>query len=374
MSIKSIKKTILEGIYIDDEESIKFCKKYGFRLEDLEVDIDEMMRLSYWCCSVKELAYTICGKIYEVLKKDYVDYCIDYKFVKEVKAHRIAFEYEDLMFIFDMKWIGNSLSIVSWDLVNEKDFDDEGFEDIESAIDDEEQKGVLIMSVELCKRISMNEKKNSIKVCSASSNIQPMYYVTYDYYNNKENVSFEEKLFGLFYDLFLGNICFSSINDSTENFAYAMVKVREYLKENNINGDDLYKETRKIYKNGLYEKAGLDVCSDDDEIYNKYVEWVKTQDKNYINGLEDMLFRQTTKKVYGELFEVFKKALYEKVEGVYNLKYGNFFIVKLGKYSRWGYERFSYSNFGMEGLAFSYKKGYIVQKNFVGKDLELIRV
>lgn len=141
MGMKSIKEKILGGIYLDDEESMNFCEKYGFRLEDLETDIDEMMTKSYWCYSVKELAYTICDKIYEILNNDNVDYYIEYKFIEKNKVHKISFGYKDLVFIFDIKWIGNSLSIVGWDLINGDDYEQQykGFEEIDCAIDDDEE-------------------------------------------------------------------------------------------------------------------------------------------------------------------------------------------------------------------------------------------
>lgn len=117
-------------------KSIK--EKYDFKLEDLETDIDEMMEKSYWCYSIKELAYTICGRIYEILNNDSADYYIEYKFIKKNGVHKISFGYKDLMFIFDIKWLGDSLSIVGWDLINIDDYEQQyqEFEDIDFAIED----------------------------------------------------------------------------------------------------------------------------------------------------------------------------------------------------------------------------------------------
>lgn len=232
------------------------------------------------------------------------------------------------------------------------------------------------MGVEYCKRISINEKKNVIKVCIASSNIQPMDYITCTYCKG-DNFSFEDKLIRLFYDFLTGNIHFSSVNDSTENFVYAMLKVREYLKENNIDSfEDLYRKRIKVYSNNLYKTVGVYDCNNsDEENYNKYIEWVKTQDKDYVDELEDNLYQQSIREVYNEPFKVFKKALYENVEGIYNLKYGNTPIIKIGRYNRGRYDKF-YCDFWnvKKGLVFSYKKAYIVQKNFIDKDLKLVKI
>lgn len=231
------------------------------------------------------------------------------------------------------------------------------------------------MGVEFCKRISMNEKKNVITICIASSNIKPMDYITCTYCKG-DNFSFEDKLIRLFYDFLTGNIHFSSVNDSTENFVYAMLKVREYLKENNIDSyEDLYRKRIMVSSNNLYKTVGVYNCNDsDEENYHKYIEWVKTQDKDYVDELEDTLYQQSIKEVYNEPFKIFKKALYENIEGVYNLKYGSSPIIKIGKYNRWGYDRFYCDFWRDKGLAFSYKKAYIVQKNFVSKDLKLVKV
>ena len=88
-----------------------------------------------------EKHHIIQRKIYTILNNDNVDYYIEYKFIEKNKVHRISFGYKDLVFIFDIKWIGNSLSIVGWDLVNGDDYEQQykGFEEIDCAIDDDEE-------------------------------------------------------------------------------------------------------------------------------------------------------------------------------------------------------------------------------------------
>lgn len=64
-----------------------------------------------------------------------------YIIFEKQEFHTISFGYEDLMFIFDLKWIGNSLSIVGWDLVTEKDYEEKykKLEDIEYVLNDDEE-------------------------------------------------------------------------------------------------------------------------------------------------------------------------------------------------------------------------------------------
>lgn len=143
---KSVKYSILDDLfdYLDEEVAEKnsylFCGKYGFRLEDLETSMQKWINDSFWCYSVKELAYEICSRVYDIL--DYnADFYIEYHYFEKQEFHTISFGYEDLMFIFDLKWIGNSLSIVGWDLVTEKDYEEKykKLEDIEYVLNDDEE-------------------------------------------------------------------------------------------------------------------------------------------------------------------------------------------------------------------------------------------
>lgn len=142
----SIKYNILDNLfdYLDDEvaenNSAMFCEKYGFRLEDLDISMKEWIGDSFWCYSVKELAYEICSRVYDILNYN-TDFYIEYHYFEKKEIHKIAFGYEDLMFIFDLKWIGNGLSIVDWDLLNEKDYEEKykELEDIEYVLNDDEE-------------------------------------------------------------------------------------------------------------------------------------------------------------------------------------------------------------------------------------------
>lgn len=122
-------------------EKKDFVEKYGFDLEDLEVDcIGNLMSKRFICYSVKELAYKIASDIYEALKVNNIDFYIMYKLVKTKYGyvHKIAFQYEDLYFIFHISWRGNALSIDDYEVVKEEVFETfKDWEDIEVAIEDD---------------------------------------------------------------------------------------------------------------------------------------------------------------------------------------------------------------------------------------------
>ena len=240
------------------------------------------------------------------------------------------------------------------------------------------------MSYDLCKRITLDKKNNKIKVCVASNNITPKTYETCEYCKNYEGYSFEDKLLCLYEDMQSGNIQISTINDNTENFEYAMWKVREYLRENNIDSyEDLYIRKGILYREKIFNFAGIKrstlekESSREYEDWKTYKEWKDKQDKNFVKKMEDKFEKEIRYKVYGNCFEIFKKALYEKIEGSYKVLYANVYpIVKVGKYDR-GYSRFSYSWDTETNICLkcSYKKAYIITKDFGSKrELKIVKV
>lgn len=124
-------------------EERDFVEKYGFSLEDLEVAcINDLMSKKFICYDVKELAYKIASDIYEEIKIKNVDYYIMYKLVKTKYGyvHKIAFQYEDLYFIFYISWKNNALSVDEYEIVKAELFETfKDWEDIEVAIEDEEE-------------------------------------------------------------------------------------------------------------------------------------------------------------------------------------------------------------------------------------------
>ena len=236
------------------------------------------------------------------------------------------------------------------------------------------------MSYYLCKRISLNEKKNTIKVCVADSSLRPVSYSTCELCKG-DDYTFEEKLLHLFYDLKSGNIQIHAINENTEKFGYAMCKVREWLKENNIDSyEDLFEKKIKVFKNYVYDFAKIERCNDlsikeSEREYQdgkKYREWAEKQNKDDVRKMESEFSKKALKEVYGESFKIFKKALNEKFDGFYKVLYNELYpIVKLGKYNR-GYEKFNYGSSRYE--KFSFQKAYIVKSDFKNMNLKIIKI
>lgn len=184
------------------------------------------------------------------------------------------------------------------------------------------------MSYEKCKYISLDKKRNKVVVNIASNNVRPLYWCKCEIYNDCD-YSFEDKMLLLFVDMQQGNIQISTINKNTLDFEYALWKVREYHRENNISSfDDLYEGCGRLFES------------------NKELTRIE-------------VYRQ----VYGKSFEVFMKALNEKFEGDYMVRnkdaYYTNFIGKIGKYDR-GYTGFWY---GYKPMKFSYKQAYIFVKD-----------
>ena len=133
---------ILGGRYLEDEKDNEFEEKFGFSLIDLEEKMNDWLNDRFICYSVKELAYEICDRIYKILNVENADYSIAYKLKKSnsMYYHRIAFQYKDLYFLFDLCWRGNALCIDDWDLISENDFEQlKGYEDIECVLEDNEE-------------------------------------------------------------------------------------------------------------------------------------------------------------------------------------------------------------------------------------------
>lgn len=195
------------------------------------------------------------------------------------------------------------------------------------------------MSYEKCKYISLDKKNNKIKVTIASNNVLPLDWYKCELCENEQAYSFDDKLLILYVNMQQGGIQISTINDNTINFVYALYKVREYHRANNIDSyEDLYKGCHRV--------------------------WEKDENKSRL---------EVYKEVYGKSFEVFKKALEEKFEGKYKVvAYGWQNISKIGKYDR-GYERFWY---GGRPVLMNYKQAYIFVEDMSSESrkLEIVKV
>lgn len=224
------------------------------------------------------------------------------------------------------------------------------------------------MSYEKCKRITLDKKNNKIKICIASNNVRPITYYTTELCASEdkdyENYTFEDKLITLYENIKTGCIQISTINDNTEDFEYAMCKVREYFRQNNIDSyEDLYEKRFKVNRDMRFDFLGLKLSTKEDkyerekEDFETYEQWRKEQDKEYVRKFEREFYLKSIWAVYGESFKIWKQALEENIEGKYKIKFNNYYYIsKLGKYDR-GYSSFSY---GGKALEISYKRAYIL--------------
>ena len=215
------------------------------------------------------------------------------------------------------------------------------------------------MSYYKCKGIS--RKGNKIEVNVASSNCFPITYYKSEY-EQREN---QETLFWLYVDIQQGNL---HLNSSLYNYNYAMEKVREYQKENNIDSyNDLYKKSYDYYNEQFYVLTRIDLTGDywkDKELVNK----VNKYKKEYEKELEILRY-ESYMKVYGACYEVFKSALEEKEDNtLYTLYSDTYKYIKL-KGSN-GAFYYGYSSAVEKG---KYKEMYVKAK-IVGRDIQVKRV
>lgn len=128
--------------------NVEFLEKYKFDIQDFYYAcIDGIMRPSYWCQNVSELAYDIASKIYdEIGDKDGEYGEILYKltegtaFGNKIYTHNIAIPYEDIYVTFEIKWIGNSLSVCDWDMKHQEEIiEDKEYQSIDSLEDEVEE-------------------------------------------------------------------------------------------------------------------------------------------------------------------------------------------------------------------------------------------
>ena len=215
------------------------------------------------------------------------------------------------------------------------------------------------MSYYKCKGIS--RKGNKIEVNVASSNVFPKHW----YKSGYKGENYEEQLFWLYVDIQQGNL---HLNSSLYNYNYAMEKVREYQKENNIDSyNDLYKKSYDYYNEQFYVLTRIDLTGDywkDKELVNK----VNKYNKEYEKELETLRY-ESYMKIYGACYEVFKKALDEKEDNtLYTLYSDTYKYIKL-KGSN-GAFYYGYSSAVEKG---KYKEMYVKAK-IVGRDIQVKRV
>ena len=89
------------------------------------------------------------------------------------------------------------------------------------------------MSYEKCKNIILKPKTNQIFITSATNNDRPLHYYKSEY-TRSGALNFEDKLLNLMLSMIDGNIQISQLNKHTIPFEYALLKLKNYYREKNI--------------------------------------------------------------------------------------------------------------------------------------------
>lgn len=215
------------------------------------------------------------------------------------------------------------------------------------------------MSYEKCKTISLKPKTNQIFVTIASNNIRPLYYERCEY-ASKENCSLDDKLMYLMISMLDGNIQISQLNKNTIPFEYALLKVRNYYRNTDINKyGNKYDERHERYDKELSKYVNI-------EEWEKRYEFEK-EHKDLVNEIQ----RNINKELYKEEFEIFKNSIKEEIKGKYYLKddFGRV-IEFVGETTR-GYRYRAYEEPNQNCLI-DYKLAYI-RKDQMGDKYEIAK-
>lgn len=213
------------------------------------------------------------------------------------------------------------------------------------------------MSYEKCKNIILKPKANQIFITSATNNDRPLYYYKSEYIANK-TLNFEDKLLKLMLSMLEGNIQISQFNKHTIPFEYALLKVRNYYRENNI--DEYEEKFDKRYE--LYDKE-LSKFVD----INNWEERRKFEIKNeeFVNTIRNNI----KKELYEKEFELFKNSIKEKIDGKYYLRDRFGRVIEYVKETKQGFSFRAYEEPNNECLL-NYKLAYIL-KDKMGKNYEI---
>lgn len=215
------------------------------------------------------------------------------------------------------------------------------------------------MSYEKCKTISLKPKTNQIFVTIASNNVRPLYYERCEY-ASKENCSLDDKLRYLMISMLDGNIQISQLNKNTIPFEYALLKVRNYYRKEDISQyGNKYDERHERYDKELSKYVNIEECKERYEFEKEH--------KELVNEIE----RNINKELYKEEFEIFKNSIKEEIKGKYYLKddFGRV-IEFVGETTR-GYKYSSYEEPNQNCLI-DYKLAYI-RKDQMGDRYEIAK-
>lgn len=215
------------------------------------------------------------------------------------------------------------------------------------------------MSYEKCKNIILKPKTNQIFITSATNNDRPLYYYKSEYITN-ETLNFEDKLLKLMLSMLDGNIQISQLNKHTIPFEYALLKVRNYYRENNI--DEYGEKNDKRYELYSQELAKYVDINDWEKRRN-----FEIKNRELTSDIEKNIYRE----LYNKEFELFKSSIKEEIKGQYYLKDKFGRTIEYIRETNRGHSYRAYEEPNKECLL-DYKLAYIL-KDRMGKDYEITK-
>lgn len=222
------------------------------------------------------------------------------------------------------------------------------------------------MSYEKVKSISINKKKNTIFITSASNNVYPKYYNKWEYIKGaskfdkigifeEREFSFEEKMKSLLCDIAYGNL---SIYASMYNWNYAITRANEdmgYLRDlidykYSIYGfkeDSYYGDRLKIITENDLKDGNYNLLSKYDNVY--YKEEERQEDlkriKNDIDNYYIVFMKYFEEKDTEKIFTLYSEdSGYIKVNCKGSYKYGASWVLEKGTYKEMYYKRYVLNN------------------------------
>lgn len=215
------------------------------------------------------------------------------------------------------------------------------------------------MSYYKCKGITLKPKTNQIFTTVACNNVTPIDYSRYEY-AEKENCSLDDKLMYLMISMLDGNIQISQINKSTIPFEYALLKLRNNYRENDIKEyGSKYDKRHELYSTELSKYVNIE----DWKETNKF----EKENKELVNKIQ----RDINRELYNTEFEIFKNAIEEKVEGKFYLKDDFGRVIEFVSETNRGYRYRAYEEPNNDCLL-DYKLAYI-RKDRMGSRYEICK-
>src|SRR5699024_362577 len=180
---------------------------------------------------------------------------------------------------------------------------------------------------------------------SATNNDRPLHYYKSEY-TRSGALNFEDKLLNLMLSMIDGNIQISQLNKHTIPFEYALLKLRNYYREKNIDEyGEKFDKRYELYKQRRFEQDNIKLIN---EIKN-----------------------QVLSNLYKTEFELFKNSIKEEIKGQYYLKDKFGRTIEYIKETNRGHSYRVYEEPNKECLL-DYKLAYIL-KDRMGKDYEITK-